>query len=102
VLVKFLRYTAREKVLAAAKKSRGFEWEDCKLSIFEDMSRERAIMRMKFAASKKLLWDREVRHTLAHPATLRFTWKGKKQSFTDHMEAERYIKEHIHLQGGDK
>lgn len=41
VLVKFLHYTAREKVLAAVKKSKGFEWEECKISIFEDMSRER-------------------------------------------------------------
>lgn len=41
MLVKFLRYTTREKVLAAAKKSRGFEWEECRLSIFKDMSRER-------------------------------------------------------------
>lgn len=102
VLVKFLRYTAREKVLAAAKKSRGFEWEGCRVSIFEDMSRERAMMRKKFSASKKLLWDREVRHTLAHPATLRFTWQGKKMSFTDHLAAERYIKEHIQLQRSDK
>lgn len=26
----------------------------------------------------------------------------KKQSFTDHMEAEKYIKEHIQLHGGDE
>lgn len=64
------------------------------------MLRERAMMRKKKA--KKLFRDREVRHTLVHPATLKFTWKGKKLSFTDHMEAERYIKEHIQLKGGDK
>lgn len=83
-----------------SEKSRGFEWEECRLSIFEDMSRERALMRKKFSAAKKLLWDREIRHALVHPTTLKFTWKGKKQSFTDHVEAERYIKEHIQLQGG--
>lgn len=66
------------------------------------VERERAMRRKKLSTLKRLLWDREVRHTLVHPATLKFTWKGKKQNFTDHVEAERYIKEHIQLQGGDE
>lgn len=60
------------------------------------------MMRKKFSTTKKLLWDHKVRHTLVHPATLKFTWKGKKQSFTDHMEAESYIKDHIQTQRGDE
>ncbi|KAK7915869.1 hypothetical protein WMY93_011630 [Mugilogobius chulae] len=41
------------------------------------------------------LWQRQVKHTLAHPATLRFTWRGKRLSFTDVREAERFVREKI-------
>lgn len=38
----------------------GIEWEDCKLSIFEDMTRESAMMRKQFTAAWKLPWDHKV------------------------------------------
>ncbi|KAL7886735.1 hypothetical protein AOLI_G00044560 [Acnodon oligacanthus] len=101
VLVKFLRYSALEKVLAAAKANKGLQWESCKLSVFEDMTRERAMRRKCFTAAKRSLWERGVEHTLAHPATLRFTWNGKRRSFADHVEAERYIREHVLLCASD-
>lgn len=80
ILVKFLRFEASEKVLAKAKKNKGLDWEECKLSFFEDMSRERA-MKRKTISTAKLLWDRCVCHILAHPAVLKFTWKGEKAKF---------------------
>lgn len=45
ILVKFLRYTARQKVLGAAMKERGLRWEDCTLSIYEDMMKEQSDQR---------------------------------------------------------
>ncbi|KAL7402893.1 hypothetical protein ABVT39_021335 [Epinephelus coioides] len=77
ILVKFLRYTAQQKVLTAAKKQRGIQWEGCTISILEDMTKER------FSPIMKTLWEHQIKHTLANPASLRFTWKGKKWSFTD-------------------
>jgi len=44
----------------------GNEWEDCKLSIFEDMTRESAVMRKQFTAAWKLPWDLQGRNTVAH------------------------------------
>ncbi|KAM7396125.1 hypothetical protein PAMP_019193 [Pampus punctatissimus] len=95
ILVKFLRYTARQKVLMAAKKERGIRWEDCTLSIYEDMTKERSDLRRRFSPTMKALWDHQVKHTLAHPAILRFTWKGKRLSFTDPKKAEVFVRDNI-------
>ncbi|KAG7495694.1 hypothetical protein JOB18_003953 [Solea senegalensis] len=86
ILVKFIRYTARQKVLMAAKKERGIRWEDCTLSIYEDMTKERTDQRRQFSPIMKALWD---------PAILRFTWKGEKLSFTDPKKAETFVRENI-------
>ncbi|KAK7881346.1 hypothetical protein WMY93_029755 [Mugilogobius chulae] len=40
VLVRFLRQSARDKVIAAAKVKGGFEWEKCRVSVFPDMTKE--------------------------------------------------------------
>uniref|UniRef100_A0AAV2JM17 L1 transposable element RRM domain-containing protein n=1 Tax=Knipowitschia caucasica TaxID=637954 RepID=A0AAV2JM17_KNICA len=91
ILVRFLKYIAREKVLAAAKKKKGIQWDGCRLSLFEDMTKERSARRKVFSPLMKMLWQHQVKHTLAHPAILRFTWRGQRLSFTDghtevHME----------------
>ena len=92
VMVRFLRQAAREQVLKAVRERRGLEWEGLRLSVFPDMSRELAERRKTFTAAKKTLQQLNLRYTLAHPATLRFTWKGKHLSFTSAKEAERFIK----------
>lgn len=48
-------------------------------------------MSRELAEKRKTLQQLKVRYTLAHPATLRFTWKGKAQSFTNGKEAEKFI-----------
>lgn len=83
VLIRFLRQSARER--------RGIEWEDAKLSVFPDMTRELAEKRKMFLPAKKALQQLNVRYTLAFPAVLRFTWKGRNRSFTSTEEAERFI-----------
>ncbi len=95
VLIRFLRQSAREKVLRAARERRGIEWEDLKLSVFPDMTRELAEKRKMFLPAKKVLHQLNVRFMLAFPATLRFTWKGRRnRSFTNTEEADvdEYIK----------
>lgn len=96
ILVRFLRYTARQKVLAVAKKERGIKWENCTLSIYEDMTKERSDLRRRFSPVMKELWEHQVKHTLAHPAILRFTWKGKRLSFIDPKKAEDFVRANIH------
>lgn len=99
VLIRFLRQSAREKVLKAVREKRGMEWEGAKLSVFPDMSRELAEKRKTFMDVKKTLRRLDVRFALAHPATLRFTWKGKNRSFTSAKEAEKFIRMNCKVDG---
>lgn len=91
VLVRFLRQSVRKKVLKAVRSKQGLEWEGARLSVFPDMSRELAERRKTFTTTKKTLQQLNVRYTLVHPATLRFTWKGKNWSFMSTKEAEKFI-----------
>lgn len=93
VLIKFLRTSARDKILQAAKEKGSIEWRDCRVSFFPDMSRDRAKKRREFTASRKMLHKLNVRFTFALPASLRFTWNGKERSFTSSKEAEKFIRE---------
>lgn len=89
VFVRFLRYSARHHPLF------GITWEDCRLSFYEDMTAERAAQRKLFSPVMKTLWQHKVKHTLAHPATLRFTWRDQRQSFEDVVEAEEFVRDNI-------
>ncbi|CAJ1050792.1 PREDICTED: LINE-1 type transposase domain-containing protein 1 [Xyrichtys novacula] len=91
ILMRFLRSSARDKVLQVAKERRGIDWEDCKLSFFEDVSRELAEKRKAFTPVKRRLHALNVRHRLVYPATLIFTWKGQKKTFRDSNEAEEFV-----------
>lgn len=94
VLIKFLRSSAREKVLQAAREKGMIEWSGCRISFFPDMSRELARRRREFTASRRMLRSVNVKYTLAYPASLRFTWQGKNRVFTSSADAEQFIKEH--------
>ncbi|KAK1878506.1 LINE-1 retrotransposable element ORF1 protein [Dissostichus eleginoides] len=74
--------------------------EDCSLSIYEDLTKERSDLRRRFSLTMKTLWEHQVKHTLAHPANLRFTWKGKRWSFIDPKKAEEFVGKNIHTTEG--
>lgn len=94
VLIKFLRSSAREKVLQVAREKGITDWEGCRISFFPDMSRELARKRREFTALRRMLRNVNVKYTLAYPASLRFTWQGKSKVFTSSADAEQFIKEH--------
>lgn len=93
VLIRFLRSSARDKVLQVAKERRGIDWEGGKLSFYEDVSRELAEKRKAFTPVKRRLYELNVRHRLVYPATLVFTWKGQKKTFRDSNEAEKFVRD---------
>ena len=93
VLIRFLRQSARDKVISAAKEKRGFIWGGCRLSVFPDMSRELALKRKAFTTVKRKLHELDVRYTLAFPATLHFKWRGKNMSCNTVEAAEKIITE---------
>lgn len=55
------------------------------------MTRETAEKRKKFTEARQKLHAMDVRFTLAHPAELRFTWKGKRMMFSDHRQAMAFL-----------
>lgn len=81
IMVPFLCSSARDRVLQVAKEKRGIEWEGCKLSFFEYLTRELVVKRRAFNLVKRPLHELNVRHRLVYPATLIFTWKGPKKTF---------------------
>lgn len=97
VMIRFLRSSARDKVLKVAREKGGAEWNGCKLSLFPDMINELAERRKTFTAAKHLLRDKNVKFRLAFAATLRFTLKGKNRKFEDASEAVKFIQPHDRL-----
>lgn len=93
VLIRFLRQSARDKVVNIAKEKRGFVWENCRLSVFPDMSRELAQKRKAFTPVKRKLYELNIRYTLAFPATLHFKWRGKNVKCNTVEAAEKIINE---------
>lgn len=44
---------------------------------FEDLTKERSDRRRQFSPIMKILWEHQVKHTLAHPANLRSHGRGR-------------------------
>lgn len=63
------------------------------MSVFPDMTKELAEKRKSFTLVKRKLQEMEVKYTLAYPATLRFTWRGKNMSFTTAKAADKFNKD---------
>lgn len=95
LMIRFLRSTARDKVLKAAKEKRGATWSECRLSFFPDMSKSLADKRKAFKPAKELLHAKNVKFTHAFPSTLKFTWRGSKMAFQNAREAERFIRQRV-------
>lgn len=95
VMMKFLRSTARDKVLKAAREKGGAVWCGCNISLFPDMTKELAERRKAFSKAKQLLHQKKVRFSLAFPATLGFTWRGRSRKFQDASEAVKFIEQQM-------
>lgn len=95
VMIRFLRSTARDKALKAARENGGAVWNGCNISLFPDMTKELAERRKTFTTARQLLHDRNVRFRLAFPATLQFTWNGRNKKFDVAAEAVKFIEQQI-------
>ncbi|KAJ8012497.1 hypothetical protein DPEC_G00043430 [Dallia pectoralis] len=93
IIVRFLRSSAREKVLQVARAKRGIDWEGAKLSFFEDVTRELAEKRKAFNPAIKRLRELQVKHRMAYPATLIFMWNGQQKTFNDEKKAEEFLQQ---------
>lgn len=95
IVIRFLCFLEKEKVFAAVKRryreGQRVEWKGCKLSFFQDLPREWAEKRKKFSEVREKLHSLDVRFTVAPPAQMRFTWKGKRMRFDDHRKALAFL-----------
>ncbi|CAG5867801.1 unnamed protein product [Menidia menidia] len=95
LMIRFLRSSGRDKVLKVAREKNGATWNGCRLSFFPDMSKSLADKRKAFTPAKRLLHAKKVRFTLAFPAILKFSWRGRKLNFQDATEAEKFIQQRV-------
>lgn len=91
ILVKFLRYTDREKVRTRAHEAGAFTWNGSKVEIFPDFSREVQEKRNKFTEVRHICMKKGWRYSLQYPATFWVTINGARRRFKDAEEARRYV-----------
>ncbi|CAM9297739.1 unnamed protein product [Lampetra planeri] len=77
-LIRFLRPAARDAVLRKAREKRGIQWEDCKLSFFEDVSREVMGKRKEFLPLKKKLEDLGANRSCSTPQSFSSLGRGEE------------------------
>lgn len=91
VLVRFLRYTDRERILQAALKKRQIIHEGKQVRFFQDLSVEVMRKRKEFDSVKKILVDRKMFRGFAYPAKLRCLCGSELRTFSTPSAAEEFI-----------
>lgn len=85
IVLRFHSLLERDRVMAAVKtkykQKTALEWKDSRISFFPDATKAVTERRRKFTDVRKKLHAMDIRFTLAYPARLFFTWKGKKMIF---------------------
>ncbi|KAJ4930553.1 hypothetical protein JOQ06_024862 [Pogonophryne albipinna] len=82
ILVRLLRFSAREAVLRAARDKRRVEWQGKRISFFQDLSQEVLQQRRKFDMVKKQFQERKIPYSMLYPATLKTTVNNRSHIFT--------------------
>ena len=67
--------------------------------VFPDMTQELAEKIKTLTSVKRSLQRLNVRYTLAHPASLQCTWKGRNRSFASAKEVEQFIRANCNTDG---
>lgn len=91
VLVRFLRYGAREAVLRASREKERVEWRGKRVSFFQDLSQEIIQRRNKFDGVKKQLQEKGLRYTMLYPAVLRVVADNIRHTFASPEEVRSFI-----------
>lgn len=95
IVLRFHSLLERDRVMTAVKtkyKQRtALEWKGSKISFFPDATKAVTERRRKFTDVRKKLHAMDIRFTLAYPARLFFTWKGKKMIFEGHKKALQFL-----------
>uniref|UniRef100_H2ZTN0 L1 transposable element RRM domain-containing protein n=1 Tax=Latimeria chalumnae TaxID=7897 RepID=H2ZTN0_LATCH len=101
-VIKLLRFPTRELLLRVAKNKGQLKWEQHRISLFPDWSRELQAKRQRFWEVRKMLCEKGVKYGLFYPAVLKVTHRGETQSFTDPGEVKKFISQSAGLSGSPR
>lgn len=90
VLARFLRFSAREAVLRAARERR-VEWQGNRISFFQDLSQDVLQQRRRFDMVKKQLQERGMSYSMLYPATLKVSANNRSHTFTSPDAAAAFL-----------
>lgn len=91
ILVRFLRFQDRERIVEAARRMGKLQWNDHHIMIFPDYSKLVAEKRAKFKQCKQLLHQKKIGFSLRYPAVLVVKLARGKEEFSDPKRALNFI-----------
>ena len=91
-IVRFHKYSHKERVLMWAKRNRDVTYQGHSIRIFEDFSAALAKKRAAFNKVKSMLFKDGIRFGLLYPARLRVSMNGQTRMFDSADEAERFYR----------
>lgn len=93
VLVRFLRFQDREKILQLARAKGDITFDGKRVSLFPDMSADLARRRKQFRPAAKALKEKNITGYLIHPARMKVQYKGRCHIFNTPGEVFTFLKE---------
>lgn len=91
MLVRFMRFGARETVLQAAREKECMEGRGKRISFFQDLSQDVIQKHKKFDGVKKKLQEKGLRYTMVYPAVLRVVADNVRHIFPSPEEVMDFI-----------
>lgn len=93
VLIRFLRFQDREKILQLARAKGDITIDGKRVSLFPDMSADLARRRKQFRPAAKALKEKNITGYLIHPARMKVQYKGRSHLFNTPGEVHTFLKE---------
>lgn len=93
VLIRFLRFQDREKILQLARAKGDIAIDGKRVSLFPDMSADLARRRKQFRPAAKALKEKNITGYLIHPARMKVQYKGRSHLFNTPGEVHTFLKE---------
>lgn len=101
LIIKFLNYEDRQKVLAAVRDKKDIRYKDQKVWFYPDIAAGIHHLRKQFDPTRQVLRDLGIRHGMIHPAKLLVTHKDRTYIFKTPAEAQDFVKK-IQKDSSDK
>uniref|UniRef100_H3AMY2 L1 transposable element RRM domain-containing protein n=1 Tax=Latimeria chalumnae TaxID=7897 RepID=H3AMY2_LATCH len=90
-IVKLSRYPTRERLLWAARLKGQVMWQEQRISLYPDLSRDLQMKRQRFWDVRKILQERKIKYGVFYPAILKITINRETTAFTTPEDARRFL-----------